>query len=97
MRSIGHEERGMKRSLHSPLNRIAMEVLKKVRLKSGKTQQELARRIRRPQSFVSLYEKSQRGISLAEFLEIADGLEVDTCDLIKEIRAAAGHGRLRLG
>jgi transcriptional regulator with XRE-family HTH domain len=50
------------------------------------TQQELAKRLKRPQSFVSAYESGQRRVEVLEFLQIADALEVEACELLQRIR-----------
>ena len=41
------------------------------------TQKELARRLRKPQSFVSSYENGQRRVDLLEFLRIVTALRMD--------------------
>ncbi|HZL58909.1 MAG TPA: helix-turn-helix transcriptional regulator [Stellaceae bacterium] len=48
-----------------------------IRQRAGVTQQELAKRLGKPQSFVSSYENGQRRIDLLEFLRITDALGVD--------------------
>jgi transcriptional regulator with XRE-family HTH domain len=45
------------------------------RRRANLTQQELAKRLDKPQSFVSAYERGQRRIDLAEFLVIAQALK----------------------
>jgi transcriptional regulator with XRE-family HTH domain len=55
------------------------------RLKQGVTQSELAKRLGRPQSFVSKYENGERRLDLIEFLEISSTLGIDPLDFIKEL------------
>ncbi len=50
------------------------------------TQQELARRLGKPQSFVSAYENGQRRIDLLEFFQIAEALKVDPQKVFADIR-----------
>lgn len=52
-------------------------MLADARKKVGLTQQDLARKLRKPQSFVSNYEKGQRRIDVLELLRIADALKAD--------------------
>lgn len=47
------------------------DVLEKARKRSGLTQQQLARKLKKPQSFVSDYEAGQRRIDVLEFIQIA--------------------------
>ena len=48
-----------------------------VRKRAGVTQQELARRLRKPQSFVSAYENGQRRLDLLELSRVAQALQAD--------------------
>ena len=49
-------------------------LLAQAREKAGLTQVELAKRLGKPQSFVSAYESGQRRIDLLEFVRIAEVL-----------------------
>lgn len=50
------------------------------------TQQELARKLGKPQSFVSAYENGQRRIDLLEFFRIVEALKADPQDVFTDIR-----------
>ncbi|HUT51905.1 MAG TPA: helix-turn-helix transcriptional regulator [bacterium] len=52
-------------------------LLVETRRSSGLTQQELARRLKKPQSFVSKYELGERRLDVIEFLQVAAALETD--------------------
>jgi transcriptional regulator with XRE-family HTH domain len=54
------------------------------------TQQELAARLAKPQSFVSEYERGQRRVDVVELLVISRALGVDPFDLFGEIARLAG-------
>jgi transcriptional regulator with XRE-family HTH domain len=54
------------------------------------TQQELAARLRKPQSFVSEYERGQRRVDVVELLAISRALGVDAPDLFTEIAKKTG-------
>jgi transcriptional regulator with XRE-family HTH domain len=58
------------------------------RKSAGLTQVELAERLRRPQSFVSKYERGERRLDVVEFLEVTDALEVQPAKLIERIGRA---------
>jgi transcriptional regulator with XRE-family HTH domain len=49
------------------------------------TQVELARRLRKPQSFVSAFEAGKRRVDLIEFLLIVRTLGADPLDIFAEI------------
>ena len=49
------------------------------------TQQELARRVGKPQSFVSEYERGQRRIDIIEFILITRILDADPLSVLAEI------------
>jgi transcriptional regulator with XRE-family HTH domain len=55
------------------------------RLRGNLTQQELARRLGKPQSFVSEYERGQRRIDVIEFLLITHTIGVDPIELFAAI------------
>jgi transcriptional regulator with XRE-family HTH domain len=56
------------------------------RKKSKLTQAEVARRLRRPQSFVAKYETGERRLTAIEFLHVCDALGVDPVKLIRGFR-----------
>jgi hypothetical protein len=58
-------------------HKIVGDCLAAIRKRAGVTQQELARRLGKPQSFVSSYEQGQRRIDLLEFLLIVEALGAD--------------------
>jgi transcriptional regulator with XRE-family HTH domain len=52
-------------------------LLNEARQSANLTQSELAKRIGRPQSFVSKFERGERRLDVVEFLEIAEALSID--------------------
>jgi transcriptional regulator with XRE-family HTH domain len=55
----------------------------RARKSAGLTQHELAKRLRRPQSFVAKYEGGERRVDVLEFIEICKALEADPNKLLK--------------
>ena len=55
------------------------------------TQQQLAARLGKPQSFVSEYERGQRRVDVVELLVISRALGVDPVALFAEIARLAGR------
>jgi transcriptional regulator with XRE-family HTH domain len=50
---------------------------------AGLTQRELAKRLRRPQSFVAKYEGGERRVDVVEFIEICRAIETDPNKMLK--------------
>jgi transcriptional regulator with XRE-family HTH domain len=65
-----------------------IDLLIAAREKAGMTQQQLADRLGRPQSFVAKYEGGERRIDVVEFIAIARALEMDPARAVREIAAA---------
>lgn len=65
------------------------ERLTDARRERGLTQVDLARKLRRPQSFVSKYERGERRLDVVEFLDVASALGIDAAALIAELERSA--------
>ena len=50
---------------------------------TGLTQADLARRLKRPQSFVSKYERGERRLDIVEFGEVANALGIDVVHFLR--------------
>lgn len=61
-------------------------LLVEIRQDAGVTQTVLARKLGRPQSFVSKYERGERRLDVVEFLEVTRALRVDPLRVISELR-----------
>jgi transcriptional regulator with XRE-family HTH domain len=74
------------------------DALAAARDRAGLTQAQLARLLRKPQSFVSSYERGQRRIDVLELLRIVEALRDDPrkvfIDII-ELRAGAKPGKVK--
>jgi len=57
------------------------------RKKAGLTQADVAKKLRRYQSFVATVESGQRRIDVVEFLDFADAIGFDPRDAIKRLKA----------
>ena len=61
------------------------------RRRANVTQDELAARLKKPQSFVSEYERGQRRVDVVELLVISRALSVDALELFGEIARSTGR------
>lgn len=65
----------MTRSLRTPGHQALMQVLIETRKSKGITQQELANRLDRPQSYIAKVETGERRLDVVEFLDWAAALD----------------------
>jgi transcriptional regulator with XRE-family HTH domain len=75
----------MRDTLRSPQQIELRKLLLRQRMDRGVTQTELAKRLGKPQSFVAKYEGGERRLSVIEFIEIAEALQVRPSDLLDEL------------
>ena len=59
--------------------------LVRARKRAGLTQVQLARRLSRPQSFVSKIERGERRVDLIEFHELAQAIGFDPVTFLKDL------------
>lgn len=67
----------MPKSLRSPAHLVLMAALTSSRKEQGFTQQELANKIGRPQSFIAKIETGERRLDVVEFTEICVALSIE--------------------
>jgi transcriptional regulator with XRE-family HTH domain len=78
----------MPKTLRSTEQILLLDVLRTARKRAGVTQQALADRLHRPQSFVAKYENGERRIDVIEFVELARALELDPAALFRRYMRA---------
>lgn len=77
----------MKKSFYERRQAAFTELLKGARKKADLTQVKLAKKLRRPQSYVSKYERGDRRLDVIEFLEIARVIGFDPHELLRELES----------
>jgi transcriptional regulator with XRE-family HTH domain len=77
--------RGISKSLHSAEHSAFCALMIETRKKAGLTQSQLAKRLRKSQSFVAKYEGGERRIDVVEFLTIASALGTDPILLLRSL------------
>jgi transcriptional regulator with XRE-family HTH domain len=78
----------MPRSSRSPRQARLQQMLIEQRLLAGLTQVELARRLKRPQSFVSKYENGERRLDVIELVEVAEEIGCRADEIIAKLIAS---------
>lgn len=75
----------MPRSIHSDEYRKLTAILLETRNAAGLTQQEVADRLGKPQSYVAKVERNERRIDVVEFIALSKALGVDPARLFSAI------------
>jgi len=73
----------LRKSIHSPRQRELLALLRSTRDEAGLSQSELARRLAKPQSFVSKYEAGERRIDIVELEQICKALGVPLSEFVR--------------
>ena len=73
----------MEKSLKSAEYARFIAILVAARHKAGMRQQALAKKLRKPQSFVAKYEGGERRLDVIEFIVIAEALGADPIKLLR--------------
>lgn len=60
-------------------------ILKEARAKAGLTQQELAKRLKRSDSFISYIEQGERKLGVLEFIEYCEAMGADPRKLLAKL------------
>ena len=75
----------MKKALYERSYAAFTELLKEERKNAGLTQAALAKKLRRPQSYVSKYERGDRRLDVIEFIEVARVIGFDIHDFLRKL------------
>ena len=71
------------KTIYAKEYRIILKKLKKARNKSGLTQVEIAKKLGKPQSFISKIENGERRLDIIELKKIVTLYKLDVNDLLK--------------
>ena len=87
--------RGIGKTVHSSDQATFCALMVAARKQAGLTQHELARRLKRPQSFVAKYEGGERRIDVIEFVAIVRAIGADPIKLLRDLMAGKLSGQPR--
>ena len=73
----------MRKSIYTRNHERLCGILKTMREEAGLTQVQLAKKLKRPQSFVSKYESGQRRLDLVELKTVCEALGTDLRTLVR--------------
>lgn len=76
----------MRKSIYSQRQQQVRLLLIEKRRAARLTQSDVARKLGRPQSYVSNYERGERRLDLVEFLEIAEAIGFDAPKFIRQLK-----------
>jgi len=79
------------KSIHQEEYEKFLNCLIAARKSAGLTQQVLAKKLKKPQSFVSKYERRERRLDVIEFLTIAEAIGEDPSKLLKGLKKPHPH------
>ena len=73
------------KTLRSRRHRQLCLAIAQARERAGLSQRVLADKIKRPHSYIGKIESGERRLDVVEFVELAEALNVDPCELILAI------------
>jgi transcriptional regulator with XRE-family HTH domain len=77
--------RKLGKSVHSAAQRALCDFMISARKRAGLTQQTLAARLSRPQSFIAKYETGERRIDVVEFIAICRAIPADSAAILAKV------------
>jgi len=75
----------MPKTIHGGGHPHLVAVLTEARQKSGLTQVQLAERIGKDQTFISIIERGQRRVDVMEFIVLARAMNADPAELFSDV------------
>lgn len=80
--------RKITKSVHSAQQAAFRALMVKARKGAGLTQHDLAKRLKKPQSFVAKYEGGERRIDVTEFLDVTEAIGADPIKILRALLKA---------
>jgi transcriptional regulator with XRE-family HTH domain len=75
----------VKKASFSAEYKLFCRLLREARVNAGLSQEEVAKRLNRPQSYVSKYESGERRLDVIEFMRVVKVLEVAPENVLKKL------------
>lgn len=77
------------KSVHTERYVRFLSVMTDARVQLGLSQRELARLLKKPQSYVSKYERGERRLDVVEFMDLCKVLKLDVCGVLRKVEGKA--------
>lgn len=77
--------RKLGKSVHSPEQQAFCDLLIAARDRAGLTQEKLAKRLGKPQSFVAKYEGGERRLDVLEFISVMRAIGADPVKILRAL------------
>lgn len=77
--------RGISKTLRSNEHAVFRALMIETRKKAGLTQAQLAKQLRKPQSFVAKYEGGERRIDVVEFLAVIRAMGAEPLTILRSL------------
>ena len=76
----------MRKTIHSPASQTFCSLFREERQRAHLSQERLAEKLKKPQSFVAKIEKGERRVDLIEFLTIAHAMGMDPAKFVRKLQ-----------
>lgn len=92
MRLLIISEAAVKKSIFTREYAQLIDYLIAARCRNNLNQVDVGKRLGKPQSFVSKYERRERRLDVVEFVKICKVIGIDPCRVIRKVERAAVAG-----
>jgi transcriptional regulator with XRE-family HTH domain len=76
----------MRKTIHSPASQAFCSLLRAERQKAHLSQEKLAEKLDKPQSFIAKIENGERRVDMVEFLTVAAAIGIDPAKFIRKFQ-----------
>jgi transcriptional regulator with XRE-family HTH domain len=82
---MANRARGIIKSVHSKEQRVFCDLMIEARNDTRLTQEKLAKRLKRTQSFVAKYEGGERRLDVVEFVAVTRAIGADPVEILRTL------------
>jgi transcriptional regulator with XRE-family HTH domain len=82
---MANRARGIIKSVHSKEQKVFCDLMIDARKGAELTQEKLAKRLKRPQSFIAKYEGGERRLDVVEFIAVAKAIGADPTEILRAL------------